>query len=130
MAALGVQPHVELLARADPEPGEEALGEHAQQALVLSGGSARGLAHVGVLLELEALGYDPDIVVGTSMGAVVGALYAAGHSPEEIRDRILAIAWGGMFDPTAVARGPDRELRLPIASFARPSRRSTAKNRC
>jgi NTE family protein len=87
------------------------------QALVLSGGGARGLAHLGVLLRLEELGYDPDIVVGNSMGAVVGALYAAGYDPEEIRDRTVAIEWGRMFDPTPAVLGPDRSLRMPMLTF-------------
>ena len=58
------------------------------EAVVLSGGGAKGLAHVGVLQALEERGYDSDIVVGTSMGAVVGALYAAGYTPEQVRSRI------------------------------------------
>jgi len=45
-------------------------------ALVLGGGAARGFAHVGVIKVLEAQGFVPDIVVGTSAGGVVGALYA------------------------------------------------------
>jgi NTE family protein len=49
-------------------------------ALVLGGGAARGFAHVGVIKALEAQGIIPDIVVGTSAGSVVGALYAAGYS--------------------------------------------------
>ncbi|WP_151446971.1 patatin-like phospholipase family protein [Lacisediminimonas profundi] len=49
-------------------------------ALVLGGGAARGFAHVGVIKALEAQGIVPDIVVGTSAGSVVGALYAAGNS--------------------------------------------------
>ncbi|HUG40819.1 MAG TPA: patatin-like phospholipase family protein [Longimicrobiales bacterium] len=89
----------------------------AQQALVLSGGGARGLAHVGVLLRLDSLGYDPDLVVGTSMGAVIGALYAAGYEPDEIRERTTAIAWGEMFDPTAALVGPERAVRLPLLTF-------------
>src|SRR3546814_11360517 len=48
--------------------------------LVLSGGAARGLAHVGVLKALEAQGVRLDAIAATSMGAVVGGLYAAGHS--------------------------------------------------
>ncbi len=48
-------------------------------ALVLGGGAARGFAHVGVIKVLEAQGIVPDIVVGTSAGALVGALYAAGY---------------------------------------------------
>ncbi len=53
-------------------------------ALVLSGGSSLGFAHVGVLKELLAEGIRPDIVVGTSMGAVVGGAYACGLSLDEM----------------------------------------------
>ncbi len=49
-------------------------------ALVLSGGGAKGLAHVGVIKALERAGIHPDLIVGTSMGSVVGALYASGYS--------------------------------------------------
>ncbi len=48
-------------------------------ALVLGGGAARGFAHIGVIKMLESQGIVPDLVVGTSAGAVVGALYAGGH---------------------------------------------------
>ena len=51
--------------------------------LVLSGGGARGFAHVGVLRVLEELHIAPDLIVGTSMGSIVGGLYAAGWSPDE-----------------------------------------------
>ncbi|MEP6591104.1 MAG: patatin-like phospholipase family protein [Gemmatimonadota bacterium] len=53
-------------------------------ALVLSGGGAKGFAHIGVLKALDAAGVRPDIVVGTSMGAAVGALYASGLSARTI----------------------------------------------
>src|SRR5262245_41765447 len=89
----------------------------AQQALVLSGGGARGLAHVGVVMQLEELGYETDLVVGTSMGAVVGALYAAGYDPDEIRSRILSTRWSELFDPTPVVVGPDRAIRTPSFIF-------------
>ena len=49
-------------------------------ALVLSGGGAKGLAHIGVLAALDSMGIRPDLIVGTSMGAAVGALYASGYS--------------------------------------------------
>ncbi len=49
-------------------------------ALVLGGGAARGFAHIGVIKALEAQGIVPDIIVGTSAGSVVGALYAAGNN--------------------------------------------------
>lgn len=55
-----------------------------QVALVLSGGGAKGIAHVGVLKALEENNIPIDYIVGTSMGGIVGALYAAGYSPSEI----------------------------------------------
>ncbi|MDB5277519.1 MAG: patatin [Ferruginibacter sp.] len=51
---------------------------------VLSGGGARGFAHLGVIKYLEELGIKPHAIAGTSAGAIAGALYAAGKSPEEI----------------------------------------------
>jgi NTE family protein len=67
---------------------------HAQRvAVVLSGGGADGLAHIGMLKVLEKQGIPVDYVVGTSMGALVGALYAAGYSPEEIEERIKSEAF-------------------------------------
>ena len=83
------------------------------EAVVLSGGGAKGLAHVGVLQGLEERGYDSDIVVGTSMGAVVGALYAAGYTPEQVRERIAAVEWALLFGPTPMLVGPDRDVRHP-----------------
>lgn len=53
-------------------------------ALVLSGGGAKGIAQIGVLRTLDSLGVRPDLVVGTSMGAVVGALYASGYTGREL----------------------------------------------
>ena len=53
-------------------------------ALVLSGGGAKGIAHIGVLRVLDSLGIRPDLVVGTSIGAMVGALYASGYSGREL----------------------------------------------
>jgi len=55
-------------------------------AVALSGGGARGLAHIGVLQRLEEVGYPLDSVTGTSAGALVGALYASGFSGREIED--------------------------------------------
>src|SRR5215217_7471303 len=60
-------------------------------ALVLSGGGAKGLAHIGVLRVLDSLGIRPDLIVGTSMGAVVGALYAGGYSGREL-DSLARVA--------------------------------------
>lgn len=54
-------------------------------ALVLGGGAVRGFAHVGVIKVLQAHGIEPDLVVGTSAGSVVGALYSAGYSGFELQ---------------------------------------------
>ncbi len=57
-------------------------------ALVLSGGGAKGIAHVPVLMELDRRGIVPDIIVGTSMGAVIGSFYASGYSGAELEKLI------------------------------------------
>src|SRR3954471_7576105 len=62
-------------------------------ALVLAGGGAKGAAHIGVLRVLDELRIPVDCVVGTSMGALVGATYATGMPPEEIEREVLAIDW-------------------------------------
>ena len=51
--------------------------------VALSGGGARGIAHLGVLKALNEAGIFPDLVSGTSSGSIVGALYCAGHTPDE-----------------------------------------------
>jgi NTE family protein len=61
--------------------------------LVLSGGGARGIAHIGVLKVLEELHVPVDCVVGTSAGAIIGGAYAAGASPAEIEREIRAADW-------------------------------------
>jgi len=62
-----------------PAPAPEIKVPPPRIALVLGGGAARGFAHIGVIKALEAQGIQPDIVVGTSAGSVVGALYAGGN---------------------------------------------------
>ena len=65
--------------------------------LVLSGGGARGLAHVGVLKVLEEMRIPVDAVAGTSMGAVVGGLYASGMSAVEIETLVQTLDWRSSF---------------------------------
>ncbi len=52
--------------------------------MVLAGGAAKGFAHLGVIRMLDSLGIRPDFIVGTSMGAIVGALYASGYSSHDL----------------------------------------------
>jgi NTE family protein len=74
-------------------------------ALVLGGGAARGFAHIGVIKALEAQGIVPDIVVGTSAGSVVGALYASGMSGFELQSLALKMEEGMLEDWTLPNRG-------------------------
>ena len=69
--------------------------------LVLSGGGARGFAHIGVLKKLEELNIPIDYVVGTSMGSIVGGLYALGLTPDEIEDGVKNIEWDLVFNDYA-----------------------------
>ncbi len=63
-------------------------------ALVLSGGGAKGLAHIGVIKYIESLGIPVDLVVGTSMGGLIGGLYSLGYTTEQIDTLVHGIDWG------------------------------------
>ena len=87
-------------------------------ALVLSGGGARGLAHIGVLRALRDLHVPVDIVVGTSMGSVVGGAFAAGRSVEEMEQIVRDTDWDRVLaDRPArdalTLRRRDEDLDLP-----------------
>ncbi len=90
--------------------------------LVLSGGGAKGIAHVGVIKALEDNGVPVDYVTGTSMGAIVGGLYACGYSPEEMMELFTSQkflnASTGQIDPD-LAYNFSRPAPSPrMASFA------------
>jgi len=72
--------------------------------LVLGGGGARGAAHIGVLKELERRRIPVDAIAGTSMGAIVGGLYATGMSADELEYLVGSLDWAG-----ALADKPDRK---------------------
>jgi NTE family protein len=76
--------------------------------LVLAGGGAKGAAHIGVLRVLDELRIPVDCVVGTSMGALVGAAFATGMRPAEIERQVLAIDW------QRTVGGQGRRDRMPI----------------
>lgn len=59
--------------------------------LALGGGAAKGFAHIGVIKMLEANGFKPDVVSGTSAGSVVGALYASGMDPFQLQEKAVAL---------------------------------------
>lgn len=91
--------------------------------LALSGGGARGIAHVGVLKVLEELRVPIHCVTGTSMGAIVGATFAAGRTPEEMEKLVLDVDWDEVFrdkpprDEIAVRRKTDDYKTLFAPEF-------------
>ena len=88
-------------------PSQVSAEEHSARpsiGLVLSGGGARGAAHAGVLEVLEELRIPVDYIAGTSMGAVVGGLYACGMSPQEIQTNLRAIDWDDVFNDSPPRR--------------------------
>ncbi len=76
--------------------------------LVLSGGGAKGIAHIGVIRALEDADIPIDYVCGTSMGAIVGGLYSAGYTTDEMLDLILSKGFSywstGKIDPSLCLR--------------------------
>ncbi|MEN9420344.1 MAG: hypothetical protein RI988_3965 [Pseudomonadota bacterium] len=115
-------------ALASPAPGRGSLGPAATPSaaprprigLVLSGGGARGLAHVGVLKVLERAGVRPDLIVGTSMGSIIGGLHASGMSASEIERELLAVDWSAVFSQRVdrrelPERRKDQDLDLSVA---------------
>ncbi len=76
-------------------PGGGALpSERKKVAVVLSGGGAKGVAHIGALKGIEQAGIPIDIVVGTSMGAVVGGMYSIGYTPDQLDSMVMSQDWG------------------------------------
>lgn len=64
--------------------------------LVLSGGGAKGIAHIGVLKVLEEIGIKPDYITGTSMGSIMGGLYSIGYSAHQLDSIVRVIDWNQM----------------------------------
>lgn len=93
--------------------------ERARVGLVLSGGGAKGMAHVGVLRVLEEMNIPVDVVVGTSAGSAVGALYASGMPVARIEERFIEMDWLSSFrdDPGRVykpIRRKQDDWRFPV----------------
>jgi len=84
------------LAQAAPEPAAPGAARP-RIGLALSGGGARGAAHIGVLKVLEELRVPVDCVTGTSMGSVVGGSFAAGTTPAEMEQIVTHTDWSQVF---------------------------------
>ncbi|KSV18302.1 patatin [Dehalococcoides mccartyi] len=77
--------------------------------IALGGGAARGIIHIGVLEVLEKEAIPLDLVTGTSMGAIIGALYASGHTPPEMKEIVSNLSWKQLM--------PLLDLAAPRAGF-------------
>ena len=76
-------------------PSDSLHRERPKVGVVLSGGGAKGSAHIGVLKVLEEVGIPVDFVAGTSMGSVIGGMYCLGYTPDELDSLIRSIDWSG-----------------------------------
>lgn len=101
-------------ARAD-EPHE--TRDRPRIGLALGGGGARGAAHIGVLKELERLRVPIHAIAGTSMGAVVGGLYASGRTPEELQQLVESLDWADAFDDQSKRENRSYRRKQDDAAF-------------
>lgn len=85
--------------------------------LVLGGGGARGAAHVGVLKELERLRVPIDAIAGTSMGAVVGGLYASGKTSAELEQLVESLDWADILTDTSRRENKSFRRKQDDAAF-------------
>ncbi len=95
-------------AAAQTVPTMDAPPPRPRLALALSGGGARGIAHVGALLALEEAGIPVDAIAANSMGAIVGAIYATGCSASYLEQVVRSLDWASLFSGR-----PDRRT-LPV----------------
>ena len=102
--ALSLGAHAQILTSANPEADSVAFARVRARmdsirqyrptvGLVLAGGGARGLAHLGVIKYMEELGIPVDLVTGTSMGGLVGGLYALGYRHDQLDSLVRSIEW-------------------------------------
>lgn len=90
---------------ASPSPSGESRGGASSPksiALVLGGGGAKGAAHIGVLKVMEEVGLQPDIIVGTSIGAIVGGLYSVGYTASHLDSLFRSQQWTRLFTREAI----------------------------
>ena len=85
--------------------------------LVLSGGTARGLAHVGILKVLEEEKVPVEYVTGTSMGSIIGGLYSVGYTPDEIEKIASEMDWLALFNDSIERKGKGISWKILYQKF-------------
>jgi NTE family protein len=99
------------------QPATEKSPARPRLGLVLSGGGARGAAHVGVLKVLEEIHVPVDLIAGASMGSIVGGLYATGMSPQEMEDALATMDWDGAFNDSVPRKEMPFRRKFDESSF-------------
>ncbi|WP_158551457.1 patatin-like phospholipase family protein [Rhodohalobacter sp. SW132] len=94
-------------------PNQSAINDSLRIGLVLSGGGAKGIAHIGVIEAIEEAGIRIDYISGTSMGALVGGLYAMGYTTEQLREIVESNNFNELF--------LDRRRRVYISNYEKLS---------
>ncbi len=102
------------------------ISSHPRVAVALSGGGARGLAQIGVLRALEDSGIEIDLIVGVSMGSIIGGLYACGIGPDSLEALVRHMEWGELLQNTPSRaslllsqkdKAADWFLEIPLRGF-------------
>lgn len=107
------------LSTTTPATADQTASKRPKIGVVLSGGGARGMTHIGVLKVLDELRIPVDCIAATSMGSIVGGLYASGVSPEKMQQIVTTVDWRSMFSDSPPRRELDfrdkqREARFPL----------------
>lgn len=89
----------------------DTIPQRKRVAVVLSGGGAKGTAHIGALRVLERVGIPIDIITGTSMGALIGGLYSIGYDADTLDSLVMAQDWGKLLSDKAETQGQNLEER-------------------
>ena len=103
--------------------------------LVLSGGGAKGAAHIGVIKYIEEAGIPIDYIAGTSMGSIVGGMYALGYSADEMLDIISSVDWNRLISndvdrrKIAFRRKQEKGTQLISVPFSMDSKQADLQSR-
>ena len=109
---------------AQAQSGKAKSSSRPKVGVVLGGGGAKGASHIGVLKYLEEMGIPVDYVAGTSMGSIIGGLYALGYSPDELTKLIASMNWseyiGNKIDRSSMSletrkRSSTTQLSIPFS---------------
>jgi NTE family protein len=99
-------------------PGKAQHKERPKIGVTLSGGGAKGLAHIGILKAIDSAGINVDYITGTSMGSIIGSLYAIGYSAADIEKMAKKVDWNEMLSNQSSLRGIVMEEKEEYSKYA------------